>query len=545
MLQLLKINNFLLFKNQEVSFNGDFTAITGETGAGKSMLIKALRFVLGEKVDNLEAEKESSVIAQFELNNNHDLINEILNENDIELDQGSIILRRILGPGNKNKVFVNDVPVTLNFLKKLSNELVEFHSQHKQLEAFNQSNSLNIIDQFNSDNSLRTSVANLYQGITKLSLEIEEIIQEKSELEKDKDYIEHSFKEINALDLKENEETDLIEKKKLFNDKIKITNVIQELSTIFSEQDKVISKLIRIQREIIKLDLAQELEEKIEKTLSCINELESAADKKLREIGLEDNIENIEERLSKIKELARKYRCTSEQLLNISQEQQSKLQKLESINELIDSKTIEKEKLLKEYFNIAEKLSNMRKQSAKYLETKILEELKLLKLEQVDFKIELTKDAIRPIGIKGIDQAKFLIRTNQGFNFAQVNEVASGGELSRIMLAFKVALAQSNQKNTIIFDEIDTGTGGAVAQTIGNRMKKLAENNQIITISHQPQVTAKADQHLLVEKITDKTTQTKVKDLNREERVEEIARMLAGINVTETARQAAISLIDG
>lgn len=545
MLQLLKINNFLLFKNQEVSFNGDFTAITGETGAGKSMLIKALRFVLGEKVDNLEAEKESSVIAQFELNNNHDLINEILNENDIELDQGSIILRRILGPGNKNKVFVNDVPVTLNFLKKLSNELVEFHSQHKQLEAFNQSNSLNIIDQFNSDNSLRTSIANLYQGITKLSLEIEEIIQEKSELEKDKDYIEHSFKEINALDLKENEETDLIEKKKLFNDKIKITNVIQELSTIFSEQDKVISKLIRIQREIIKLDLAQELEEKIEKTLSCINELESAADKKLREIGLEDNIENIEERLSKIKELARKYRCTSEQLLNISQEQQSKLQKLESINELIDSKTIEKEKLLKEYFNIAEKLSNMRKQSAKYLETKILEELKLLKLEQVDFKIELTKDAIRPIGIKGIDQAKFLIRTNQGFNFAQVNEVASGGELSRIMLAFKVALAQSNQKNTIIFDEIDTGTGGAVAQTIGNRMKKLAENNQIITISHQPQVTAKADQHLLVEKITDKITQTKVKDLNREERVEEIARMLAGINVTETARQAAISLIDG
>lgn len=545
MLQLLKINNFLLFKNQEVSFNGDFTAITGETGAGKSMLIKALRFVLGEKVDNLEAEKESSVIAQFELNNNHDLINEILNENDIELNQGSIILRRSLSAGNKNKVFVNDVPVTLNFLKKLSNELVEFHSQHKQLEAFTQNNSLNIIDQFNSDSSLRIIVANLYQGITKLSLEIEEIIQEKSELEKDKDYIEHSFKEINALDLKENEETDLIEKKKLFNDKIKITNVIQELSTIFSEQDKVISKLIRIQREIIKLDLAQELEEKIEKTLSCINELESAADKKLREIGLEDNIENIEERLSKIKELARKYRCTSEQLLNISQEQQSKLQKLESINELINSKTIEKEKLLKEYFSIAEKLSNVRKQSAKYLETKILEELKLLKLEQVDFKIELTKDALRPIGIKGIDQAKFLIRTNQGFNFAQVNEVASGGELSRIMLAFKVALAQSNQKNTIIFDEIDTGTGGAVAQTIGNRMKKLAENNQIITISHQPQVTAKADQHLLVEKITDKITQTKVKDLNREERVEEIARMLAGINVTETARQAAISLIDG
>ncbi len=544
MLQFLKINNFLLLKNQEISLSGNFTVITGETGSGKSMLIKALRFVLGEKLDNLDlSDSEVSVIAQFKLNQDNQTLKDMLDENDIELEDEVIILRRTSNASSKGKVFINDVPVTIKLLKKISDELVEFHSQHKQLEAFNQNNCLNIIDQFAANNALLDKVGILFQQISKLNEQIEEQYKEKQILEENHEHIEYSYKEIESLKLKESEELELIEKKKLFTDKGKIISAIDSLISLFARDDGIIQRLIRAQRGISKLDLDVELEEPIETAIFHLNELQATAERKLKDFDSNENMEAIEERLSKIKELSRKYRCTSDQLLIIAEDYQVKLKSLSSINQYIEKKKIEKEAFLKEYFIQAEILSNKRKKSAKELEIRILAELKQLKLEQVEFKIELTSDSIRPIHIKGIDQARFLIKTNQGFAFAQINEIASGGELSRIMLAFKVALAEINQKTTIIFDEIDSGTGGAVAQTIGNRMKKLAESSQIIAISHQPQVAAKSNQHLLVVKSTDKTAQTTINDLNFADKTQEIARMLAGINITDSAVKAALSLI--
>ncbi|MCT4634762.1 MAG: DNA repair protein RecN [Rickettsiales bacterium] len=542
MLQFLRINNFLLFKKQEISFNGNFTAITGETGSGKSMLIKALRFVLGEKLDITDP-LDVSVIAQFRLNQDNQNLIQILNENDIEIEDNEVILRRVLNSSNKGKAFINDVPVTLKYLKKVSEELVEFHSQHKQLEAFSQSNCLNIIDQFANENILLEEVSSFYQQITKLNADIEESLKEKHELEKNKEFIEHSFKEIEALNLQEGEELELIGKKKLFNDRIKIISAIEDLISAFGRDDGIIQKLVRSQRNLSKLEYSAELDEKIESTIFHLDELQAMAESKLRDFDSNDSIEDIEERLSKIKELSRKYRCTSDQLLNIGKEEQDKLSKLANIEQFIKEKTAKKDALLKEYFIKAEALSQKRKQAAKKLESRILKELQQLKLEQVEFKIEINSDELRPIHIKGIDQASFLIKTNKGFSFAGINEIASGGELSRIMLAFKVALAEINLKTTIIFDEIDSGTGGAVAQTIGNRMKKLAESNQIIAISHQPQVASKASQHLLAAKSTGTIAQTNINDLSFEEKTKEIARMLAGINITEPAMQAALSLI--
>lgn len=546
MLQFLKINNFLLFKSQEVNFKENFTVITGETGSGKSMLIKALRFVLGEKIDNLEHEEnETTITAEFILNKEIlSTILEITKENDIELEDNSLIIRRSLNNTGKNKLFVNDVQVTLGYLKRISNELVEFHSQHKQLEAFNQNNSLKIIDQFANNSELQNKVADIFQKISQLNAQIEKEYDEKKELERDKEYIEHSFKEIKSLNLQEGEELDLIEKKKLFSDRIKIINSVENIISAIAKGDSILPKLVRLQREISKLEFDKELEDYLENSINSLSELENIAQKKLIEFDTEDSIEYIEERLSKIKELSRKYRCTSDQLLNIESDYEVKLEKLAKIDEELKNKNILKESLLKEYHEEALKLSATRKNAAKELELKIIAELKELKLEHVDFKIEVTSDSLRPISAKGIDHARFLIRTNKGFSFAQVDEIASGGELSRIMLAFKVALAQSNQKTTIIFDEIDAGTGGAVAETIGNRMKKLSENNQIIAISHQPQVASKASQHLLVnKKISTVRSETIIADLAEQERIQEIARMLAGINITQSAVNAAISLI--
>ncbi len=545
MLQFLKINNFLLFKRQEISLNGNFTVITGETGSGKSMFIKALRFVLGEKLDNLDIvdSAEVSVIAQFKSNQNNQNLRQILSENDIDLEDGSVILRRTLNSTNKGKIFVNDVPVTLKYLKKISDELVEFHSQHKQLEAFSQGNCLNIIDLFSNENVLLEKVAALYQQITKLSDEIADKHKEKQELEANREFIEHSLKEIEALKLQEGEELELIERKKLFNDRLKIISAVEYLVSIFGRDDGIIQKLIRAQRDLSRLEYNTDLDDKIESAIFHLNELQASAENKIRDFDSEDDMESIETRLSKIKELSRKYRCTSDQLLIIAKEEKTKLDTLANINQEIKKKTEEKDTLLKEYFVQAEVLSLKRKAAAKKLEARILQELQQLKLEQVEFNIEVLSNVLRPIHAKGIDQIRFLIKTNKGFSFAQINEIASGGELSRIMLAFKVALAEINQKTTIIFDEIDAGTGGAVAQTIGNRMKKLSESNQIIAISHQPQVASKASQHLLVEKSMDKIAQTKINDLNFEEKTQEIARMLAGINITESAVQAALSLM--
>ena len=541
MLQFLKINNFLLFKNQEVSFNGNFTVITGETGSGKSMFIKALRFVLGEKQDLPSS--DIAVIAEFKLG--APSLKEVLAENGIEMEDESIILRRIQGVNGKGKAFINDMPVTLKLLKRISDELVEFHSQHKQLDAFSQSNSLDIIDQFTGEAKLLDKVSSLFRQITKVNNEIEDYQKEKISLEKDKEHIEHGLQEITALNPREGEELELIEKKKLFTDKVRVIKAIENILNLFARDEGIVQKLIRVQRNLSKLEGDTGIDDFIENSIFHLSELENQAENKLREFDINESMEDIEERLSKLKELSRKYRCTPDQLVDIAVGYQDNINKLDNIDQSIANKQQEKDALLKEYFINSDQLSEKRKITAKKLEKRILDELKQLKLEQIEMNVEICSNSPRTIGPKGVDQSKFLIKTNKGFEFTEISEPASGGELSRIMLAFKVALAEINQKTTIIFDEIDSGTGGAVAETIGNRMKKLAQTNQIITISHQPQVAAKADQHLLVEKSIDLTSQTKIHDLNLEEKTQEIARMLAGINISKSAVQAAISLIKG
>lgn len=540
MLKLLKINNFLLFKKQDISFDGSFSAITGETGSGKSMFIKALHFVLGSKYDS---NSEISVIAEFKINKNNKNLEELLEASDIEIENDIIILRRTQSEDNKGKNFINDVPVTLKLLRNVSAELIEFHSQHKQLDAFNQSNSLNIIDEFVEEKELLAAVSSYYQKISKIDLEIAEYKKNKQQFELDKDLIAHHLEELKLLNIKENEELELIEKKKLYNDKVKIIKALDGLISICRHEDGLIQKLNKIQRDFSRLECEIGLDQYIENSISHLNELQNQAEYKLRDLDLNESLEEVEERLSKIKELSRKHRCPSDQLKQIEIDYDQRQTKLFNIDKLIADKNVEKELCMGQYFIAADQLSEKRKLAAKKIEIRILEELKQLRLEQIELSVDISSQ-LRPITIKGIDKAKFLIKTNKGFPFAEVHEIASGGELSRIMLAFKVALAESNQKTTIIFDEIDSGTGGAVAETIGNRLKKLAIENQVIAISHQPQVAAKADQHLLVTKSSASSSISEIHNLNYDEKIAEIARMLGGINVSKSAIDAAISLIN-
>lgn len=541
MLQFLKINNFLLFKNQEVLFDGDFTVITGETGAGKSMFIKALRFVLGEKQELPLL--NFVVIAEFKIEKISYNLQKLLKDNDIEFENYHLIFRRSLTSDNKNKVFINDVPVTLKLLKNIAEELVEFHSQHKQLSSFNQANSLNLIDQFLTDITILQKVTSLANIVQKINTEIDLLISNKKELESDKDYIKNSLEEITHLRLQEGEELELLEKKRLFSDKAKLIEILQNILGIIVGDSNFSNKFIRAQKMLSKFEHELNINEYVENVIFHLNELHNQIEKKLHDLAIVESIDDIEERLSKIKELCRKYRCNSDQLNNISKDFESKLSILENIDHLLNLKNLEKEKIVQEYFQEAQALSHNRRYTAKILENKILNELKMLKLEQVEFKIDIISTP-ENISSRGIDIAKFLIKTNKGFDFTEIDKTASGGELSRIMLAFKVALAQNNQKVTIVFDEIDTGTGGAVAETIGKRMKELSQSAQIIAISHQPQVASKATQHLLIEKEHAVQSQAIIKDLSKNEKVNEIARMLSGINISENAVLTALNLIE-
>lgn len=545
MLRYLTINNFLLFKKQEISFTDNFTVITGETGSGKSMFIKALSFVLGEKTENKLTEANSIlVIAEFKINRFSKNLAEILEENQIELEDDCLIIRRNLDPFGKGKIFINDVPVTLKLLKSISYELVEFHSQHKQIEAFTKTNSLNLIDQFIVSEDLKLDLEKIYNQIKNIEKKISEDKKLLQEIIKDQEYFAHGFSEIDNLQLKEDEEQELVAKKKVFFDKIKIQDSLKHFLAEFSRDEGINQKIIKFQKNLSKLEIDNPtLNEKIEKTIDHINELHYEVETELNKLDRLENIEYIEERISKIRELSRKHRCSASQLLIIAEQFKAKLSQIDTIETSIKSDLILKNKLHDQYIKLAEKLSEKRKVIAKELEEKIALELRQLNLEQVEFKIEIYSDQTK-ISSKGFDECSFLIKPNQGFKFAEVSEIASGGEISRIMLAFKVALAATNQIETIIFDEIDTGTGGAVAEMIGNRMKQLSQNAQIIAISHLPQVAAKAGQHLLMTKSNDQRAQTNITTLTSEEKITEIARMLAGINITDEAIKAAIRLIE-
>ena len=569
MLKSLIINNIVLIDKAEIEFNKGLCILSGETGSGKSILLDALGLAIGFRSNSKlvgSHDIKANVTAEFDISLNPQC-QEILTSNEIINSQNphQLIIRRILSENISSKVFVNDVPISVNLLAKIGESLVEIHGQHEQRGLLNPANHLIILDEFASNQILNKDLKKIYDELSKIDNEIADFEEKKSAIAREKDYLEHVINEINDAKIFENEEQILVQKKDHLIAKEKILNFISDIknslteasSNLFQSQ-KILSRNHNLVENFLKNE-AENFFSLSEKTDIQINDIEDSV-KNLEQICKElnssqDSKEEIEERLFLIRNLSRKFNCNANELEKLAQDSQIKLSTLNHEEKLSQDLIIKRQEYFIKYQKIAQDLSKKRKKSALELAKKVEEELDFLKMAGTKFLVEIIENKSLNLDEKnsvasknyfpnGFEKAIFKASLNKN-NFDEITKIASGGELSRFMLALKVALMNVKSVPTIIFDEIDTGIGGSTSDAVGKRLKTLSQNSQILVVTHQPQIASKADIHLKISKseIAGKV-KTKIEILDKNSKINEIARMLSGEEISMEAMSASKKLLE-
>jgi len=508
MLQNLSIQDFLLIEKLDLDFEDGFCVLTGQTGAGKSILLDAILFALGSKASGevVRANQEKAVVvltfARVEQ------AAEYLSEYDINLDpDDDIIIKRIQYANGRRKFLLNDNLVTQRLASDLFDYLLEIHGQHNHTLLLKNSSHLEILDQSAGNIQFKKEVMGLYKLWQELHSELLTAAAEKEAIIKEIDYLSHMCHELRALE-----------------------QIIAKAQRNISKSDNVeIYSNVNISLE--------EIYNKVEEAKSALNNILHSFDLS------EHSLPEIEDRIYAIRSIARKHGCAVSELGNFMQQSSQRLialeQKIKNSAELNDKVLTVKQ----EYLHKAQLLSENRRIAARKLEKKTTDELSMLDMKKALFAIEINSEE-KNAGINGIDEVRFLASTNPGMPKAPIDKIASGGELSRFMLAFRTALFDKTTKKTIIFDEVDVGVSGSVADSVGERLKTLSTVAQVIVITHQPQVAGKANQHILVEKTqTIANTSVTARSLDLEERPRELARMISGKEITANSLAAAKELM--
>ncbi|MDR0572095.1 MAG: DNA repair protein RecN [Rickettsiales bacterium] len=559
MLSNLIINNIVLIDEANINFRDGLCILTGETGSGKSILLDALSLGIGVRSSTRllrNGEKQGSVIATFSVKNNRKCL-ELLKEQEIECED-ELVLRRVLTNDGKSRAFVNGVPVTQNFLNNLGEQLIEIHGQHDQRGLLNPSLHLDILDEYGNLKAQRSIVCRIYWELTETIDKFNELNRSKDSVDREIDYLQHVIMEIGNLNIQENEEQELDERRKLMMNKEKIMKVLENVKNALEGQNDVEKSISGAQNYLSRNigygdnlinegeNAFEEIINDFDKALIEIGEALNKINLIYNELGYDEmTLNDVEERLFSIRGLARKLNITSDLFTSFKKELEEKLFRLQNQNIEMGDLESKISELERQYKYEAEKLSEQRKDMAKMLAEEVLEELKPLKMEKVKFEVEIKEFSRENWGKNGINSVRFLVATNVGTELDDLAKIASGGELSRFMLALKVALSKISSVPTLIFDEIDAGVSGAVADAIGERLKKLGQNLQVFVITHLPQVASKGTNHFRVEKEDDGiTTRTIVKQLNAEERRIEIAKMLSNDKVSDEAIRAADVLLN-
>lgn len=561
MLKSLAIQNIVLIDKAEIDFSQALKGLcilTGETGSGKSLLLDAFGLAIGFR-SNLRlignSENKASVTAEFDISKNDNCRN-LLQENGLIDDENpdSLRIRRLIQENSSSKAFVNDQAIGINLLAQIGETLVEIHGQHDSRGLLNSSFHGDILDEFSQNSALLLKLKKTYEELKSCDEKIAEFKQKKDQVEREKDYLSYVVQELESADIKEDEENTLTEKKDKLSGKEKIQNFLQEFKSHLLESNShlISSQKILIRNQNVINNYLSDNKDEFEKFSEEIDKQNAILDKQIDAIeSIEsslssgnETLDEIEERLFLLKSLARKFSTTINGLPKIISDANEKLSLLAKDEEISHNLDSQRSQLFIEYQKLADQLSEKRKKSALELAKKVEAELKFLKMENVKFLVDIKKNEDSAYSIKGQDKIKFFASINKN-NFDDIAKIASGGELSRFMLALKVALMDVKSPPTMIFDEIDTGIGGSTADAVGKRLKILSNSLQIFVVTHQPQIAAKADLHFKINKIQNSgKIKTVIKKLNNEDRDQEIARMISGEEITSEALAAARSLIE-
>lgn len=550
MLKNLYISNFALIEEMEVSFPGNLTVITGETGAGKSIFLEALSLALGNRADLSSLQnKNKKCIVEAEFNVDGLDLSEFFEEHDLDVD-ATILLRREISTDGKSRSFLNDTPVSLNALKVLSQKLIDIHSQHQTL-LLNQTNfQLELLDAFAGNLKDFADYKSEFGRLNKLNNVLKNLKEQEAQAKKDLDYYQFLFHELQDADIKTNG-LKLIEEESLALENAETikSTLLNAANSLNGGETNILSLLGLVKQNLNSLSKYGNnyavFFERLNSIYIDLKDFTSELDNAEADVQTDAaKLEEVNLKLDKLNRLLKKHNVKSEsELLEIKEDLEKKLTQFESIESEINTTQKQIDVLLAACKKLAKQISETRLNAISEIETQVKISLSDLSMQNANFKIEINQT--NELSANGIDQVKFLFSANKGSGLNELHKVASGGELSRLMLCLKALLASRKKLPSIIFDEIDTGVSGDVADKIGNILFKMGETMQVVTITHLPQMASKGNHHLFVYKNDDNAKTTSyIKELTAEERINEIAKMLSTGKPTQTALKNAKELLN-
>ena len=548
MLRQLAIRNVVLVESLELEFEAGLGVLTGETGAGKSILLDALGLAMGARADAglvRSGQDAASVSVELDLPSEHPA-NALLADQEIGVEAGEpLIIRRTLKADGGSRAFVGAASVPAGLLREVGSLAIEIHGQHDDRGLLNPRGHRDLLDAFGRIDV--RPVSDAWSEVTRIEGELAQARADLATAERDRDYLSHSLAEIEALAPEAGEETRLAEERAAMQAGAKAGESLSGLDDLLGGSDGALAQLRQVARRIersapdhpLLADALASLDRAVIEAAEAEDKIARAADVLAFDPA---KLEAAEARLFDIRGLARKHRVEADALSDLADQMRAQLGAIEAGSERIEALDRNLEAARTRYSELAAELSAKRHEAATQLDAAVASELAPLKLDAARFR---TAIAVAEPSASGTDRVEFEVSTNPGAPFGPLTKIASGGELSRFILSLKVALAEAGSAGTMIFDEVDRGVGGSVASAIGDRLARLAEQSQVLVVTHSPQVAARATQHFRIEKSHgDGGTRTTVRRLNDVERREEIARMLSGASVTDEARAQAARLLD-
>lgn len=549
MLSQLSVKNLAVVERLDLSFERGMSTVTGETGAGKSIILQALGLALGMRADsNLvrHGKDKADISAAFSLESNQAVQN-FLTENALE-DEGECILRRMITSDGRSKAFINSNSVPLSTVRNLGDLLLDIHGQNEHQLLLRPDQQMRLLDGFAQLEADKQALNEVVRAHKSLNEKVENLLHNQEAIEQQQALYSHQLEELTEAML-DQEELNTIEAS--FKTSANAQAIIEKTSNVLNQLESESGANAQLLMLSSQLSEALEMDNKLQTGFELLSSAQLQTQEVVYELTQylsqlstdEQSAQEMEERISELYALGRKHNCAIEELLEVRDQLTLKLEEIGGGANSIDEMTEQLDVLAKKYQSKANKLSKARQAKAQELSQLVTEAMQVLGMPGSEFKVGLNEKA-GGVHLNGHEAIEFLVKTNMGQDFKALKKVASGGELSRISLAISVVSSDSEYTPTLIFDEVDVGISGAVAEVVGRKLQELAKNYQIICITHLAQVAAFGHQHLCVSKSqNEQGAQTTVEQLNDEQRIEEVARILGGATITEKARIAAAEMI--